>query len=214
MKPRSSSPSFLFSLFLLIAAVEVQYHSSAVHAVATETAVDSLLQPGPLHCWLTVTTGTQFFHSVWAGKSYHPCSELGGRAPFLWSSITCFSNTVPVLCNHVFTFMEVRMQREFIFISLHAQYFLDTAYRSVHIVFPIYRAPTQMQGQIQCSTLGAVTGWLPSFSRLHWSSCKLPTYSWNTPLEIKLATLWFLIFSLRSNRLPRCSYSLALFDLL
>lgn len=55
-------PLSLLSLFTLSAhrGVETQYHSSAMHAVATETAVGSVLRPGPLHRWLTVTTGTKF----------------------------------------------------------------------------------------------------------------------------------------------------------
>lgn len=53
----------LLSLFTLSShrSVEMQCHSSAMHEVATETAVDYLLQPGPLHCWLIVATGTQSF---------------------------------------------------------------------------------------------------------------------------------------------------------
>lgn len=56
-------PLSLLSLFTLSAhrSVETQYHSSVMHVVATETAADSLLQPGPLHCWLIVSIGAKFF---------------------------------------------------------------------------------------------------------------------------------------------------------
>ena len=62
-----------------------------------------------------------------------------------------------------------------------------------------HKAPTQMQVQMQCNTPGAVTGRV-LLADPYWSANVEP--------------LWSLMFNLRSNRLPRCSYSLALFDLL
>lgn len=85
--------------------------------------------------------------------------------------------------------------------ELKCEYIHKTSFDPEHIFIPqpyIQKDPTQAQGQMQCSTPGAVIGWALSFGRPHWSANI-------QPLSFP---------SLRSNWLPRCSYSLALFDVL
>lgn len=73
-------PLSLLSLFTLSAhgSVETQYHSSAMHAVAKETAVDSLMQPGPPALLAYCHCRNNVFHLDWRGESRCIGSELRG----------------------------------------------------------------------------------------------------------------------------------------